>query len=586
MLTQQQILSSEIPDVGDNFRKEYDFIVIGSGSGGSVMANRLTEISKISVLLIEAGGQESLVNQIPLTAAFTSITHYNWGYKTEPEKNACHGHTGGVCSWPKGKGIGGTSLVNFMVYNRGHRKDFDLWSKLGNYGWDYDNILPYFKKSEIIRIPELNNSLYHGHNGYMDVTYPPYKSQLVNAFLKTGYDLGYNISDPNGKNILGFSRIQANIRDGRRCSAGKAFIEPITNRKNLDISMNSMVVKLLINNKTKIVEGVALIKDKKLYVVRAKKEVILAAGVVGSPQLLMLSGIGPKEHLNELNISLIEDLKVGYNLQDHISLPGLTFLVNSDVTIVTSKIMRPSAIFQYLFRGEGIYTLPGGAEAYCFVRTENSTVDEDYSDLEIVLGNGGLNNDRVGALRNLLGLTKKFVQNTYSDIYGEHAFGLVPVLLNTKSRGRITLKNKNPFSSPKLVANYFQYPEEIETLTKGIRLAIKISESKHFKKFGTRFHRKPYYGCENEKFDSDSYWKCCIRRHAISLQHQVGTCKMGPKTDREAVVDSELKVYGIKNLRVVDASIIPVLPAAHTNSIALMIGEKGADMVKKSWNLL
>lgn len=366
------LLRTRIPDT-QIFQKQYDYIIIGAGSAGCVLANRLSEISNSSILLLEAGDQETFLSDIPLTAAVTQLTRYNWGYKSDPTNNACQGLKGGVCNWPKGRGIGGTSLINYMVYTRGHPRDYDQWANLGNIGWSYNDVLPYFKKSENIGIEEQRYSKYHGRNGPLDIQYSNYKTKLLKAFLKAGRELGYNITDPNSEQVMGFGRTPATLRNGRRCSTSKAFIRPVVDRPNLHIAMKAWVTKILIDPNKKKAFGVKFTKNKRKFAVRANKEVILSAGTIASPQLLMLSGIGPKEDLSAFNISVLRDLKVGYNLQDHITLSGLAFLVNQSITISDRKLFNPVDIIQYVFHRRGPYTLPGGAEALAFVKTPDSS---------------------------------------------------------------------------------------------------------------------------------------------------------------------------------------------------------------------
>ncbi|XP_055847607.1 glucose dehydrogenase [FAD, quinone] isoform X2 [Episyrphus balteatus] len=588
------ILNTRIPD-RKVLHRSYDFIVIGAGSGGAVVASRLSETKNATVLLLEAGDQETFLSDVPLTAPLTQITRYNWGYKSDPVKNACQGLRGGVCNWPKGRGLGGTSLINFMLYTRGHRKDYDNWSQLGNLGWSYEEVLPYFKKSERIGIPELRDSVYHGRNGNLDVQYASYGSKLLKAFLKSSNEMGYNITDPNGEQLLGFSRSQATIRKGRRCSTAKAFIKPAAGRPNLHISMRTWVTKILIDPKTKQAIGVEFIKNKKKQVAYVRKEVILSAGTIASPQLLMLSGIGPAEHLAEFEIPVIQDLKVGYNLQDHVTLNGLVFMTN--VTSLSDKsLMNPSDVMNYVLQGKGPYTIPGGAEAFAFVRTESSNYDDDYPDMEIVLGAGSLSGDTMGTMRDLLGITDQFYDSVFSDIVkktnlnnlliSQNTFGMVPVLLRPKSRGRISLRSRNPFHWPRMQPNFMEHDDDTRAMIEGIKMILQISNTNSMRKVGSQFHKKPFLGCENEPFNSESYWRCCLRLYGSSLQHQSGTCKMGPDFDTEAVVDPQLRVKGIQNLRVVDASIIPIIPAGHTNAIVIMIAEKASDMIKQSWGML
>ncbi|KAJ6636113.1 Glucose dehydrogenase [FAD, quinone] [Pseudolycoriella hygida] len=595
--------NGSIPDT-NQYLPAYDFIIIGSGSGGSVMANRLSEVKDWKILLLEVGDEENFLTDVPLTPGVTQVSRFNWGYKTEKQTGACTALKGGVCNWPKGRAVGGTSVINFMLYQRGHRKDFDGWAAAGNDGWSYDEVLPYFLKSEKVDpMLEGMEKEFHGTNGYLNVENARFKTPLVDAFLEAGKEFGYQNSDPNGESLVGFSRAQATLRNGRRCSAAKAFIRPAMHRTNLHISMKSWVTKIIVDPVTKTATAVEFLKNKKRYRVRTRKEVILSAGTIASPQLLMLSGIGPREHLRNLNIPVIQDLKVGYNLQDHVTFNGLDFLVDRPVTINERNVQNPVHVLDYVFRGVGPYTIPGGAEGLAFVKTSNSTFAADYPDIEIVLGAGGLSGDTSGTLRNILGITDEFYNKVYKNIMGKNTFELVPVLMRPRSRGRLSLKSTNPFHWPRLEPNFYTDRNDLVTLIEGIRLVgqsscmicplgpvsfyffqcLQIAKTRRFRELGTRFHTAPFPGCEIHPFGSDEYWECCIRKYASSLQHQVGTCKMGPSYDLDAVVNPQLQVHGVPNLRVVDGSVIPVIPAAHTNAAIFMIGEKGADMVKEFW---
>lgn len=536
------------------------------------MANRLSENKKWKVLLLEAGRQETFLTDVPLTASANSATANNWGYRTDPNsQEACLGleyvsqmtatntkkkmeklkqfkstkiflfflQFKGVCNWPKGRVLGGTSVLNFLIYTRGNRRDYDRWAQLGNYGWSYNDVLPYFKKTENVKVPSLRNSPFRGTGGNLDVEQAPFVSKLHSSFRAAGQILGYDYNDPNGDNQLGFSLAQATMRKGRRCSAAKAYLRPVSNRKNLHISVKSWVTKIIIDPLTKIAVGVEFMKNKKRYVIKAKKEVILSAGTIGSAQLLLLSGIGPKKDLERLNIPVHANLKVGYNLQDHVSLSALTFLVDKPVTVVEQEMRRPRFLIDYTFFNRGPLTLPAGAEGIAFVKTNISYLPADYPDIELVMGIGSFTGDDSGFLRNVFGIPKSFVDKVFSSVYGRHAFTIAPVLMKPKSRGRISLKTTNPFHWPHLRPNFFSNKEDMLILREGIKIALQVGESKAFESFGTKFHDVPFVGCENYKFRSDEYWDCCIRRIASSLQHQVGTCKMG--IDIDAVVDPELR---------------------------------------------
>lgn len=245
-----------IPDYTPKEFDEFDFIVVGAGSSGSVIANRLTEVPHWKVLLLEAGGNENFFSDVPIFASFLSMTPLNWGYVAEPEKRACKDLRGKVCFLPRGKVLGGSSVLNFLIYQRGHPDDYNDWVKMGNEGWSYEEVLPYFKKSENIQVNELKNSSYHGIGGYMDIEHSPFYSPLQTAFKKAGQQQGYQWRDPNGEQVIGFSKPLATMRKGRRCSTSKAFLEPIRYRQNLKVSKYSTAVKILIDPYTKTAYGI------------------------------------------------------------------------------------------------------------------------------------------------------------------------------------------------------------------------------------------------------------------------------------------------------------------------------------------
>lgn len=450
-------------------QKEYDFIVVGAGSAGSVIANRLTEISQWSVLLIEAGRDEVVGLDVPLLAAYVVGTDYNWGYKTERMNGACLGMKQQRCHWPRGKAVGGTSVINFMVYTRGFQKDYDDWEKMGNYGWGFRDVLHYFLKSQDVRDPMYFGSKYHARGGYLRISRPRWMSPIAPTFFSACRELGYNITDPSGPDAIGCSYVLSNTDHGARYSASKAFLRPIRHRQNLHVSKESHTTRILIDSMTKRSYGVEFVKNGLRYIVKARKEVILSAGALNSPQLLMLSGIGPAQHLKELEIPVIQNSRVGYNLQDHIGVSGLAFLVNDSVTIVENRYYNPKYLLEWI-RGRGPYTLAGGAEGILFTKTKYS-VDEDphVPDMELVFGPGALTGDTGGSLRSMLNLDEKLVNEVYGPFMGHDAWSLVPVLLRPKSRGYMKLKSKNPFDPPLFYPNYLADERDLLTIVDGIK---------------------------------------------------------------------------------------------------------------------
>lgn len=390
--------------------------------------------------------------------------------------------------------------------------------------------------------------------------------------------MGYEIVDYNGQDQIGFSYLQVNMDHGTRCSAAKAYLQ--LNRPNLEIITGARVTKVLINA-DKRAYGVEYIKDNVWKKVICSKEVLLSAGTIDSAKLLMLSGIGPRDHLEELNIPVIQDSKVGYNMYEHIGFLGLTFMVNQSVTLLQQKLLNPSILLEYFLYKDGLMTVPGGAEALAFIRTKYAL--DEKPDVELLFISGSLHSDNGQVLKKTLRLSDNLYNTVYKPIENQEAWSIWPIVQYPRSVGRLTLQSKNPFDPPKMDPNFFDHPADLEIILEGVKHAINISKTEAFQAYGSRLHDIKIPGCESFKFASDDYWRCAIKHLPSMMNHEIGTVKMGPQTDAYAVVDPQLRVYGVKGLRVVDAAIMPTIPSGHANAGIYMIGEKAADMIKETW---
>ena len=568
----------ELPDQS-TLRREYDFIIIGAGSAGCTLANRLSENPKWNVLLIEAGGSENLLMDVPMMVHYLQGYKVNWGYKTERSDKYCLGMKNNQCNWPRGKVMGGSSVLNYMVYTRGNERDYNNWADLGNPGWDYENVTQYFRKLENNIVPSASPN-YRGKGGPVTVSNIPYKSASANAFVRAGVEKGYNYVDYNGPKQVGFAYLQATVKDGKRQSTNVAYLYPIKGRKNLHVKKNSHVTKLLIDN-SKNVYGVQFISRGRTYSVNTTKEVILSAGAINSPQILMLSGIGPSKHLKQLGINPVMNSAVGYNLMDHAAPGALTVLVNA-TTLTHSMLFDLKTLEKYMLNFKGPLTSAGAVEALAFIDTEKPKDPDGYPDVELMHLGGSISIDKV--FQNNFGLRDDIYEEMFEPLgVDQNAFMVFPMVLRPKSRGRIKLRSKNPFDHPVILPNYFSDHHDIDISIRAIRAMIDLLDTNAFRKINARLFNMPLPGCRQHAFNSDDYWECYTRHITFTIYHHCGTVKMGPPSDKRAVVDPTLKVYGVKNLRVADASIMPEIPAGHTNGPTIMIGEKAADMIKETW---
>lgn len=407
-----------------------------------------------------------------------------------------------------------------------------------------------------------------------------HRSKYADAFLEGARELKQNVWDlNNGK--PGFDYVQTNTRSGRRHSAAKAFLYPIRYRKNLHVLPSSRGTRVQIDKDTKTAQWLEYVRNRKRYKVKAKKEIILSAGALVSPKLLILSGVGPKEHLEELNIPLVQDLKVGETLFEHVAFAGLVFLVDGpDVSELSEAVRFGSTVPQWFRDGTGPLASIGGIEALGFINTNITKDHENSSDVEIVLLTQPFTND---IARTVLRIRDDFYEEYFEPIRTKRTIIMVPILLIPKSQGYLKLKDSNPFHWPKFYGNLYKNEQDLDTLVAAIRFTIKLSETEPFKKLGTKLYRGHLPTCKQFDYDSDEYWKCAARSIGFNFRHQVATTRMGPDWDAGAVVNPELKVRGVNGLRVVDGGVLPFPIAGHTAAAVYMLAEKASDMIKDTW---
>jgi choline dehydrogenase len=525
---------------------EADFILVGAGSAGCTVAARLSEDPATRVVLLEAGGEDrNRWIHIPLgfgkTFADPSV---NWCYETEPDPGAADRRV----FWPRGKVLGGSSSINGMVYIRGQAEDFDHWRQLGNAGWSFDDVLPYFKRAEH-QVRGADG--FHGTGGPLcvsDVAQHP----ICEGFIASAMELGFPRNDDfNGARQDGVGYHQTTTRNGRRCSTAVGYLRPAMQRANLRVVTEAFTEKVLLEGRRAI--GVSFRRNGRLCMARAAREVILCGGAVNSPQLLMLSGIGPQPHLAEFGVPFVHHLPgVGQSLQDHYSAPiklkcKLPVTVN-DVMLSNARKLK-AGLEYYVFHRGPLSMISSPAALFARTRSELASPDVKIS------------------------ISPFSAERPQDGLHRFSGFTSIAYQLRPESRGEIKLKSPDPFDAPAVHPNYLATETDQRTIVAGLKLIRRLLANPHMQQYiESEFQPGPAVATDEQLLDY-------ARRRGGTVYHPTSTCRMG--SDPTAVVDAELRVHGIEGLRVADASIMPTVVSGNTNAAAIMIGEKLADMVRQ-----
>lgn len=527
-------------------------------------------------MLLEAGDEEPEVADVPAFAPVLQLSSIDWGFSTMPEPNSCLQRPGGRCPWARGRVMGGSSVINYMIYIRGNPRDYDEWAEAGNPGWSWKEVIPYFMKSEDNHNMDSVVQSVHGVGGYLSVERFQYQDSNVVAMYNAFQELGLPVLDQNAGKQIGTMMLQTTTRSGRRESANIAFVRPIRRkRKNLTIETKAYAVRVLIDPHTKVAYGVEYEKNGRLIQARARKEVIVSCGAIMSPKVLMLSGIGPAHHLQNFNIQVISDLPVGYNLMDHTTIDGVLFAINNE----SSTLPTPEQVVYdtYYYREEqaGRYSSTGPLQVNAFVQTKYE-LEPGRPDIQYSIDATNIQDMVTDPI--LAATTKVNPLSYYS------GFTIRPILLNPESRGVIKLNNTDPiYGYPLIYANTFAERIDALRIVEGIKQGLNLLKTRALQRIGVQLVTVPINGCEENTFGTEEYWLCLVQSYTSTIYHYSGTCKMGPKHDPGAVVDPKLRVYGVKNLRVVDTSIMPRVVRGNTNAPTIMIAEKASDFIKETW---
>ncbi|XP_028162012.1 glucose dehydrogenase [FAD, quinone]-like isoform X1 [Ostrinia furnacalis] len=550
----------------------FDYIVVGAGTAGSVLSSRLADLDGVSVLLIEAGGDPPQESIIPGYHDVLKGTKYDWNFTTVNDKVSSQALKGGSQKQPRGKMLGGSGSLSDMVYSRGHPEDYDDWAAVAGEQWNWKNVLEYFKKTEhmtdeqIVNNPEL--MAYHGIDGEIEVTGTNRSTFATQIFLDAFAELGFEkVKDMTNPQKMGTGRFSHTIRKGQRDSAATALLNKAGYSTKLSILKDSLVTKVIIDDKNKAV-GVEVVTDNEKKIFKADKEVILSAGTFNTAKLLLLSGIGPKKHLEEMGIPVIKDLPVGHNFHDHVMV--VAFLASEKGTCTEEQKDTYMHTIEYLHSRTGPLADTDSMGAYIALERESHPTVPDFAMYPTCVP---VNAGFYKGCQVSLGYEDRICREL--DILNQN-YELIPVavvLLKPKSRGKVTLSSKNPFDAPLIYAGTFSDEEDLAGFPKALSLAYSLANATYFR--GKRAFAVDLKLEACEELRGAEGLKCHARQLATPAWHAVGTSALG------AVLDGALRVRGVRGLRVADAGVMPAVVRGNTNAAVVMVAERAADFIQR-----